>query len=316
MLVTILESLYTPDYPFLKGKQYEVTDTIGQHWIDAGLAAPTNILPPANAELYQRLEPGAGKACLFLPFVGEFGHQVMTHIRIVHWHKAKTKTVCCRKGEEVLYPSAKSFVTDWVDPIPDEWRVASNRTIPTPWPKLVAKYPRLFHVHAGALTPEQELVAINPAERIPFKPKLRGLKADVVLGVRHRQLFTERNWPAWHRTAEALTAQGISFAVIGAKPTSLDLPGQVCHSGDLDTDAAVELLQNCRLYVGTDSGNSHLASTVGCEMLLFREEQSGSRNLVPRMEQVNPGRIQLVPDGWKQPGRVFENIISSLKAKK
>src|SRR5207302_10378035 len=55
----------------------------------------------------QRLSQGIGKSVIFFPFQGEFGHRWMHHVRFVHFIKdVKDKIVCCKKGEEVCYPSA------------------------------------------------------------------------------------------------------------------------------------------------------------------------------------------------------------------
>jgi hypothetical protein len=260
-----------------------------------------------------KLDDGAGRKCLFLPFIGEFGHLIMTHIRQVHFHRAGRKIVCCRPGEEVLFPSADAFDTDWHDPIDDSVRCGTaNDHLPV-WNYIERRYPYHRRIVAGRLTPEQELYAIQPKLRIPFRPTLRGLQADVVLGIRHRRFCPERNWKHWQFIVDRITAAGFTFAVIGAKPTSLELEGQVCHSGDFDTDAAIELMQKAALYVGTDTGVSHLASTVGVPMLVFRETASQSRNLLPRMAEVNPGNVETIDDGWVNPSRVADRIIERLQ---
>ena len=82
---------------------------------------------------------------------------------------------------------------------------------------------------------------------------------------------------------------------MGDKRTSFDLKGQAAHSGDYDTDAAIELLQGCSLYIGGDSGGSHLAAAVGAPMLIFRETASRSRDLTSRMAITNPGRVEVMP---------------------
>lgn len=290
-----------------------VVDSVAAEWINAGLAVETDELPEYITQIHARMAQGAGKPCLFLPFVGEFGHMIMSHIRMVHFHKASRKIVCCRPGEEVLFPSADVFHTDWRDPLSDEIRVGTVRDRRFHWPHIVDKYPYAVRTMAGRLTMEQELYAIEPAQRIPFRPKQRGLQADVLIGVRHRKFMPERNWAHWQTLADAITDAGYTFAVIGDMPTSYDLVGQECHSGHHDTDAAIELMHNCRLYIGTDSGASHLAATVGTHMLTFREWRSGSRNLIPRMSQVNPGRVMFVPTGWDEPELVIAAALDVLR---
>lgn len=312
MFVRMLHNLATTEGSYAAAEIYEVPDALGTSWVRGGLAVRTATPPQFIRDFLARLDIGAGEHCLFLPFVGEFGHLIMSHVRLVHFHNAAEKIVCCHPGEQVLFPSASQFVTDWTDPVGDAQRVGTMRDRGFAWPELLARFPGVRSIAAGGLTPTQELIAVHPEQRIPLAPKRRGLHVDVCLGVRQRSFCPERNWPHWQTLADALTSQGLTFAVIGAKATAPALIGQTYHSGDFDTDAAVELLQGCRLYVGTDSGNSHLASTVGVNMLVFREEDGGSRNLVPRMEQVNPGHIAFLPDGWGKPDAVVRATLGML----
>src|SRR5690606_22428800 len=163
---------------------------------------------------------------------------------------------------------ADAFFTDWIDPIPDKRRMGTHRNEIIPWPNIEARFPDHLPWRAGGLTLEQELHCINPDQRITFKPKLRGLKADVVLAPRARAFGAERTWQHLAAVAQSTTPAGDTFAAVGGKDSAQDLPGQVYHTRG-DCDAAIELMQNCRLYIGTDSGASHLASTVGCPMLVF-----------------------------------------------
>lgn len=309
----MLTSLGTVHGCFQQGETYELADALGASFCLGRIAVRTTEPPEIYTRFMARLDDGAGEPCLFLPFVGEFGHLVMTHIRLVHWHKAAHKAVACRDHERVLFPSANEFVTDWIDPVPDAKRIASHRSERLVWPHITARYPNHKVIEAGNLTPTQELIAIHPTERIPFRPRLRGLHVDVVLGVRQRAFEAVRNWRHWTLVADALKIHGYTFAVMGHLDTSCHLVGESFHTGDMDTDAAVEALTSCHLYVGNDSGGSHLASTVGAPMLIFRETASGSRDLTPRMDKVNTGRVEVLPPtAWNQPQQVIETILERL----
>jgi Glycosyltransferase family 9 (heptosyltransferase) len=309
MFVKMLESLGTPAGPHEAGEIYEVPDAIGVSWVRACMAEPSRRPPSFHVEFLKRLDDGAGEPCLFLPFLGEFGHLVMSHLRIVHFHRASRKIVCCKPGQEVLFPGAAAFCTDWTDPVPDDRKVASMRSCAFEWPRLINAWPGRHVVHSGNLTRSQEVICIEPNQRIAFRPKRRGLIADVVLGIRKRGFAPEKNWPHWHMLAAMLRAEGLTFAVAADRLTSFDLQGQVCHSGDYDTDAAVELMSNCRVYVGTDSGASHLAATVGSPMVVWRLDREQHRDLLPRMQQVNPD-VTIVPQGWDHPRDVLHAILA------
>src|SRR5262245_10883053 len=60
---------------------------------------------------------------IFLPWLGEFGVMLLRWVRYVHWHPAACKVVCCRTGQEPLFPSAASFIYDWPDLLSDADRV-------------------------------------------------------------------------------------------------------------------------------------------------------------------------------------------------
>src|SRR5437763_14726795 len=103
MFIEATETFASANGNYLRRHIYDVEPATAAPWLTAGLAKQTTKPPPHVAELLAKLDDGAGKACVFLPFVGEFGHLIMSHIRLVHFHKASRKIVCCRPGEEVLF---------------------------------------------------------------------------------------------------------------------------------------------------------------------------------------------------------------------
>jgi hypothetical protein len=290
---------------------YDVPPAFAKPWIDSNIAKPSADIPHDIRPLFDRLDIGRNQTALFLPFIGEFGHEVMTHLRIVHFNKAEYKIVCCRPGNEALYPSADEFVTDWQDPVNDLERVGTMERYRADWYDLEARYPHAEVVPAGNLDQEQAAAAINPAQPIPFRPRRRGLQADVLIGTRHRGFCPEKNWQHYPQLAEALRRHGYTYAVIGRKPGSHDLEGQTLHTGDMDTDAAIELLQSPALYIGTDSGTTHLAATCRTEMIVFGLHTRQHRNYIPRMQQVND-RITYLPNVWDKPEEVIETVLARL----
>lgn len=294
---------------YLAGETHMVPDDVAEAMLDVRAAVIDGKPPTWLLELHRRFDAGIEEPCLFLPYVGEFGHKIMSHIRIVHLHAASHKVVCCQAGNEVLYPSADEFVTDWDHPVPDRERVGTLRQRTFDWSSITRRYPDHVAITAGDLPMEAEVHPFAPGMRIPFAPRKRGLTVDVTLGVRHRECQPVRNWEHWRTVAAKLEAAGLTFAVIGQRDTSLDLPGQSYHSGDYDTDAAIELMQNCKLYVGTDTGSSHLAAAVGVPMLIFRETDSGSRDMTGHMARMNPGNVTIVPNGWQLHGAVSRVAI-------
>src|SRR5665213_2038721 len=128
MYILMRQTLATASQVYAANEIYEVEKSIGQLWIIANIAVQTTTPPPHIDRFHALLDHGADQPCLFLPHLGEFGHKIMTGIRIVHWHKASEKIVCCKPGEEVLYPSATQFVTDWKSPITDAMTVGTMQS--------------------------------------------------------------------------------------------------------------------------------------------------------------------------------------------
>lgn len=305
MYVRMLQTLGTAMAAFTAGEPYDVTPEMGRDWIRNGIAVETDVPPEWIADLYRRLEAGADGPVLFTPFLGEFGHLIMTHVRMVAFHKSVAKIVCCRPGEEVLFPSAYRWITDWIDPTDDRFRAGAMQSPASLWPGIMARFPCHQFIESGNLNRTQEGFAIHPDRRIVFTPRRRGLRADVLIGVRRRDFHHAKNFPRahWQTNADALRAHGLTFAVVGHRSSSYDLRGQAWHSGDYDTDAAIEGMQNCRLFISTDTGSAHLASTVGCRQLVIREEFFG-RDFIPRMEQVNPGKVHRIEGAWDNPAKI------------
>ena len=98
------------------------------------------------------------------------------------------------------------------------------------------------------------------------------------------------------------------------RATSYPLPNATCMSGDYgDVDAAVELLQSCRLFIGTDSGAAHLASLVNACPMIVQQCPSGSRNFIDRMAATTDHPVTMIGrEHWNQPGVMVEAILNQL----
>lgn len=316
MFIKVLQNFATVERGFITGEVCEVDDFNGDVWSMNGLCECTTDKPPHIINFFDRLDAAKDRPAIFLPHLGEFGHVCMTGIRLVHWNTASEKIVCCKPGEEVLYPSAAGFVTDWKMPafVKDIETAGSMRSQPHLWPDLTSRYPDHLAIEQGGLTAHQELLGVRLDERISFRPRRRGLRTDVLLGVRCREFHPEKNFRHWPAVAAGLKAEGIRFAVVGGKPGSLHLDGEEFHTGDMDTDAAVEAIQNCKLWASTDTGSAHLASTVGCNMIVIREAFFG-RDFLPRIAAANFGcPTQRLEGVWDEPAAVVGAIVEALEA--
>lgn len=267
--------------------------------------------------LEERLLNSTEEPCLFLPSLAEFGHFILTHVRQVFFHNSRERIICCRPGEEVWFPSRHSdqktrFFTDWVDPIPDHRRAGSIRAA-VAWPHIQKMFPNHHPVVAGNLTMEEEWMEIFADQQIPYAPKRRGLHVDVVLGIRQREYMPIKNWQHWQWLTDKLRAKGLTVGVVGRKETAFVPEGVEAFSGDYkDSDAGIEMIQNCRLYCGSDTGVSHMAASLNANMVVFRCPQGG-RDFIPIMQAQNKNRTYEVMDGWDSPSSVLAAITDFLQ---
>ncbi|MBV8780742.1 MAG: hypothetical protein JO353_05030, partial [Phycisphaerae bacterium] len=156
MYIRMLTSLANPTEVFQQGLIYDFTERVGRHFIQQGIGEFSADPPSDIAALLDRIAAGENKPCLFLPFIGEFGHQVMWHMRYVQFHRASEKIVCCREADRVLYPSATEFVCDWTDPLTDIQRVGTNRHGDPEWTELRERFPNHVPLASGGLSMSQE----------------------------------------------------------------------------------------------------------------------------------------------------------------
>jgi hypothetical protein len=284
----------------------------------AGLDLPLDRPGPAP-RVRARLAMGAGETALFLPFLGEIGWLVMWFMRLVHFSEASRKIVCCRRGQECLFPAADEFFYDWVDPVDDATRSGSDRNR-RDWPHILGRFPGAVPVASGNLQFDEELVPVRPGFRIPIRPyQVRGLKADVCIGTRNRKFCPDKNYPHWPQIARTLQSCGLTFAVIGSRESSIPLDGMACMSGDFgDFDAAIELLQNCRLFIGTDSGGAHLASAAnGCPLVVQEVPEEiariKGRCFIPRMAATTDHPVIHLPAAtWHQPAELLSRALAMI----
>jgi hypothetical protein len=285
-----------------------------------------------EAEWAKATKAGDGKPCLFLPFLGEFGHRWMYHVRRVHFSTATRKVVCIQPGEEAMYPTATEFFYEWQHPLDDNAREGTDR-IYRDWTQLRFKFPDLFSVQGGGLCFDLERRCIAPTERMTFTPKARGLMADVCIGTRARGLNPRQNWTHCQLIANACKARGLTFATIAHPAVGYHLDGEVCMSGDYaDIDAPIELIQNCRFYFGQDSGVAHMVSTIGKPMAvltvphrIWMEEEAKKtglpiviqgRDFVDRMIDVNAPHCttRIAPEKWFSPEEVVKDFNVAMDA--
>lgn len=250
---------------------------------------------------------------IFTPFVGEMGWEILGHIRHVHAKRAMTKVVCCERDHIGLFPSAHWFFCDYTLNLEDKDKGIVD------FQGGLAKEKILIARRAQASLPDAGEIYEVPVcqvanQRIKFKPNIDPPTlpvCDIVICARKREHVPERNWPHWAYIVEELQKAGITVGTVGAKETSAHTSTTVKSwrhpIGPLS--GTLEMLNSCRLYVGTDTGPTHLAALMDVPILMF------SKNINYRMTQyikeaTDSDLIELPDSVWEKPEVVLKEILS------
>ncbi len=259
------------------------------------------------------------KGVVILPWLGEFGWMLMKHVRYVNWYPSAYKVVCCAPGHKCLYPSAAECVTDWENPIPE-----GRRWEDTDWHDRGAKdrFYSAFHERLHERYPDYAIIApkygchwhMSDGDGFKFRPQVAPClpAVDVVLSPRKRTFDTTRNWAYWSDLAAFLRNRGLTIGIVGRKDTcdSFLADAYAWNHPEGDTAGSIDLLANCHLYVGTDSGLTHLAGLIDTPTLVVKPYESESilgvaRRANKRFFCVTP------PADWDNPDAVFDAALRS-----
>lgn len=259
---------------------------------------------------------------VYLPWRGEFGTMIMHHVRFVHGDTADRKVVCCRKGDEALFPSATSFFYGWeqVEDKVKNTKLLKSEEQRVYLEKLTEELKKEYPDHEIVASPLKSLVRKD----WDFTPKpivKRQLKADIVVAPRFRQHGTHRNYKYWPETVDLLKEAGFSVAAIGMKSTSVETNADI-KSWDYDNmDATLELLRNCELAVTTDSGMAHLAVLCGTPLHVIYDEPGREAGhpkwpwVLPHMKEYAKAFCEPICFGWKSPDLVVDFVKEYFDAK-
>jgi len=234
----------------------------------------------------------SNKTTVFLPNYGEFGSLVHKLIRLVHYHKANKKIVCCKRGEESLFPTADKFYYDWVDCVEDihKWGFFSKRSIQGVKNHKYREYQNIIsedfenikkkfrencnYIHLWKFNKDTNFNKYSHHFRVPLKPRvLKNIKADIVITPRNRKSRSENNFLKWQELIDFFNEKGHTVGCVGSEEQSFHLQGDVINSWDYEDNsgAVIEMINNCKLFIGIDTGVTHLASMMSIPMIVFSD---------------------------------------------
>jgi hypothetical protein len=264
---------------------------------------------------------------LTLPHRGEFGQLLMTYVRWVHGIQAERKIVCCRQGDEPLFPTATEFFYEWEMP-PDIHRntrylMGAENTAYLEWlaNKLVTRYP-------GASI-RYPLDGKKP-QRFPWCPEYNfvpkpacaapGVSPEILVAPRFRQHGAHRNYQHWHEVIDGLETAGYTVGLLGVQETSVDRPGLAPErkAWNYPDDLGVTLhwMQKAKLVLCTDSGIAHLAVLAGAPLqVIYGKEgvEAGKeewRWAFDHMRAHSIAKCQPILGGWDDPMIVVAHVLA------
>lgn len=248
---------------------------------------------------------------LFPPYFGEVGWWIMRHVRFVHQHPAKMKIVACQRGQEPLFPTAHDFYYDWENTIPDHLRGDDNDAL-----AISVKAPIIARMQA-IWQPATVCPTLDFGRTLlPVKFQLGEIPAvlpgvDVAICPRYREHVPQRNWPHWVWLADQLVVRGLKVGVVGSQESSQETMANVrAWEHPLGATAGtLDLLRHCKVYLGTDTGPSHLAALMDVSMILFMKLLHGS--LMVNEIKAGTAReiLDLGADGWDHPEHVLQVVL-------
>jgi len=266
---------------------------------------------------------------IFLPFRGEFGQMLMAHVRWVHGIKAERKIVCCRRGDEPLFPSATGFFYDWVGVTDDQRHTQflmskeNSRYLESLEPALLTLYPKArIRFPLDGLKPQrfpwcpQHNFVPEPAGKAPHR------FPDILVAPRFRKHGAHRNFQYWDDVIDGLELQGFRVGLLGTSETSVDRLGLPLwlKAWNYEDNLGITLhwMQQAKLVLCTDSGIAHLAVLAGAPLqVIYGKEgvEAGKeewRWAFGHMKAHAVNYCEAVTGGWSDSAHVISAVVAKV----
>lgn len=288
----------------------------------------------AQCPILKFMEQGSDKTTVFLPNYGEFGSTIHKLIKLVYFFDCPRKIVCCRKGEEAYFPNADDFFYDWESFVEEKykWGFFTKKRLTG-----IGKNHR-YREYQNLLTQDVNNIKNVLGENLNYIPlwtlkktpifekyhrhftfdlkpiKEQGAKADIIISPRNRSSRQENNFLEWDKIISVLNERGYSVGCVGSKNQSLHLPQSRANSWEYadNASAVIELLSSCKLYLGLDTGVSHLAAFMSIPMIVF-SHSSQSHYLTSYMAEINKNYFLDLGKRVKDISIITENVLNFLK---
>lgn len=259
------------------------------------------------------------KYICFLPFFGEFGWYLMTYVKWIHSYNHKNKIICCKKNHDILFPTAKYFFYDW-DDIHDSKKagiVKCDYDLNIIKNKIIEIYGNdILFLDPSEHLGWNELTSLGNFDFIPTNKYFCDLKVDIAICPRFRTIDSFRNWKIeyWQLLINLLKKDGYTIGLCGTKNSNIilnNIDKKSYHFFDLDSD--VEMLKNCKLFIGQESGMKYLALKCKTPNLIL-DTQPNHINISDCHMDKNIFNKSDYFKYWNSPINVYNDAISYLRS--
>lgn len=240
-------------------------------------------------------QEGDPEKFFFLPFIGEFGCYLTTYVHDIYRIAAKEKVVAIRPLHKVLFPTATEFFYDWDLFVDDIRRDGVNRTggprrvIIAMMNRILKEYPK--YKDYTFISPFFRYDASFPMPYSGFDlEKLTAIKdqVDFCICTRNREKRIRKNLSREYWEELLGHFPKYKVANVGDRDTShenlegVNYNSWDYHYGLFDVNSSINLMQNCKLVVTTNTGGLHLANMCGNDIILIYN----IRGMLPHVEAI------------------------------
>ena len=174
---------------------------------------------------------------IYLPYIGEFGGELLTFVPRIHGLEEPADYVYCEEGKACLYPNVK---------ILHELKINEGDNIKKTYKKIIGINK---NTHQW-IKPKQ----IGVARRF-FEPKINPTKydsgkIDVVIFPRKKTKVHGKNWNDWQAVVEKLKMNGVTIFAAGSREYSYDLNCHAAWDYDNCLEASIWAIQNSTIRIG------------------------------------------------------------------
>ena len=269
------------------------------------------------------------KTVVFLPWRGEFGQMLMHYVRWVNQQLTgcdSEKVVCCRRGDEALFPLADEYYYGW-DQVPDKEKKTSLLKSKDNIDYLEGLKGELVEAYGEDVDFILPPKRTNVDPECSFKPSPKTVmdcpNIDVLVCPRYREHGKHRNYQHWEEVVHKLQDQGLTVALAGMRQTSVDVHSvpEYLKSWNYDSlDSVLHMMNASKLVLATDAGLAHLAVLNGSSLRVIYDKQGVEAGkpewpwALPHMKKYATAECQPILNGWNNPSVVVEAVNSFLGA--